>query len=218
MILSAFMASGALAGDVRGSVRSEETPRAKPVEAARAPYFQEWNGFIEPKKATLDYAREVSVVLVALEGTQGTRDAAVVTLQNGTLTPSTVVVQQGTALRIRNQDDFAHRLVCPKVKGFDAVITSAGQSRELPMLETGHFQVTDEFAPHVRGYLHVLAKVSAVTNPQADGGFTFKDVPSGKYALIVYRGEAEVSSSEIEVTGSHSVDVDPISVELKSAK
>jgi hypothetical protein len=205
----------AQAGDVKGSVRSDEAQKAKATEAVRAPYFQEWNGFIDPKKGGVDYAREVAVVLV---GAESTKDATVVSLQNGTLTPSTIVVQQGTALRIRNQDDFTHRLVSEKLKGLDAVNTSPGQTRELPMLETGHFSVADKLAPHVRGFVHVLAKVSAVAAPQSDGSFVFKDVNPGKYTVLVFRGGAEVSSSEVEVGSSGSVQLDPVSVEFKSGK
>jgi hypothetical protein len=203
------------AGDVKGNVRSEETPKAKSADAARAPYYQEWNGFIEPKKSSIDYPREVAVVLV---GNVGNKDASVVTLQNGTLTPSTIVVQQGSSLRIRNQDDFAHKLSSEKLKGFDAVSTSPGQSRELPMLETGHFAVVDKVAPHVKGFVHVLAKVTAVAAPQPDGSFAFKDVPAGKYTVLVFRGGAEVSSQEIDVGSSGSVNLETVSVEFKSGK
>jgi Cupredoxin-like domain len=203
------------AGDVKGSVRSEESTKTRPTEAVRAPYFQEWNGFIEPKKAPVDFPREVAVVLV---GAEGTKDATLVALQDGTLTPSTIVVQQGTPLRIRNQDDFTHKLVSEKLKGLDAVNTSPGSTRELPMLETGHFAVTDKLAPHVRAFIHVLAKVTAVAAPQADGSFAFKDVAPGKYTVLVFRGGAEVSSSEVEVGSSGSVQLEPVSVEFKSGK
>ena len=84
-------------------------------------------------------------------------------------------------------------------------------TKPLPLL-------VDKVAPHVKGFVHVLAKVTAVTAPQADGSFAFKDVPAGKYTLLVFRGGAEVSSQEIDVGSSGSVNLETVSVEFKSGK
>ena len=205
----------AAAVDVKGSVRTDETPKASSVQAVRAPYWQEWNGFIEPKKPSVDYAREVSVVLV---GPESMRDATVVELSNGTLTPSTIVAQHGSSLRIRNQDDFTHKLYADKLEKFDAIETSPGQSRELQLLQTGDFELGDRFAPHVHGYLHVLPKVSAVANPQSDGSFVFKDVHPGSYTLKVFRGAREVSSETLEVKDGRDIVVGPFSVDARAKK
>ena len=201
--------------DIKGSVRSDETPKESGIEAVRAPYWQEWNGFIEPKKASVDFTREVAVVLV---GNAPMKDAVIVTLSNGTLTPSTIVAQHNAPLRIRNQDDFTHQLYSDKLKEFDAMETSSGQSRELLLLQTGDFAVGDKLAPYVHGYLHVLPKVSAIATPSADGSFVFHDVNPGTYTLKVFRGAFEMSSSELEVKDTREVVVDPISVDAKAKK
>jgi len=201
--------------DVKGSVRSDETPKEGGIEAVRAPYWQEWNGFIEPRKASVDMTREVAVVLV---GNVPMKDAVVVTLSNGTLTPSTIVAQHNAPLRIRNQDDFTHQLFCDKLKEFDAIETSSGQSRELTLLQTGYFTVGDRLAPYVQGFLHVLPKVSAIATPNADGTYVFKDINPGTYTLKVFRGAFEMSSSGLEVKDSREVVVDPIAVDAKAKK
>jgi len=201
--------------DVKGSVRSDETPKEGGIEAVRAPYWQEWNGFIEPRKASVDMTREVAVVLV---GNVPMKDAVVVTLSNGTLTPSTIVAQHNAPLRIRNQDDFTHQLFCDKLKEFDAIETSSGQSRELTLLQTGDFTVGDRLAPYVQGFLHVLPKVSAIATPNADGTYVFKDINPGTYTLKVFRGAFEMSSSGLEVKDSREVVVDPIAVDAKAKK
>lgn len=201
--------------DVKGSVRSEQAPKPKAIEAVRSPYWQEWNGFIEPKKPSVDYAREVSVVLV---GNEAMRDAMTVAISNGALLPSTIVAQHGVPLRIRNQDDFAHKLTADGLKGFDAIETSSGQSRELQMLQTGDFVITDKLAPYLKGYLHVLPKVSAVAAPQPDGSFVFKDVHPGSYTLKVFRGAYEMSSAPLEVKDAREVVVPPIAVDVKATK
>jgi hypothetical protein len=203
------------ATDVKGSVRASETPKEKTIQATRAPYWQEWNGFIEPKKPSVDYQREVSVVLI---GAEATRDSTTVLIQNGALLPSTIVAQHGVPLRIRNMDDIAHKLTAEKLKGFDAIETSSGQSRELQMLQTGDFVINDKLAPYLKGHLHVLPKVSAIASPEADGSFKFADVHPGSYTLKVFRGAFEMSSSAIEVKEKGEVVVPPIAVDAKAAK
>jgi plastocyanin len=199
-------ASDVNAGDLKGSVRATEEVKLKSVEGVRAPYWQEWNGFIDPKKASFDYAREVSAVLV---GPQPTKDSVTVVLKNGTLTPSTIVAQVGTTLRIRNEDDFGHELVVKELKGFDAVETSPGSTRSIVMEQTGAFEIKDKLAPYVRGHLHVVAKLTQVVNPGSDGSFSFADVAPGNYTLKVFRGAKEVSTAEVEV-GSKVTEVETI--------
>lgn len=215
LVTSLLLASQVSAGDVRGTVRSSETVKSKGIEAVRAPYWQEWNGFIDPKKPGLDYAREVSAVLI---GAVGTKDATTVVLRDGQLTPSTVVVQVGTTLRIRNDDDFGHELYVDGIKGFQAVETSPSSTRSVELAQTGTFPLRDRLAPHVRGHLHVIAKVTAVVNPGSDGGFSFKEVPPGKYTLKVFRAASEVSSSELEVSSTRELTLDSIPVDLKPGK
>ncbi|HEY6878174.1 MAG TPA: cupredoxin domain-containing protein [Polyangiales bacterium] len=193
-----LIAGDVRAGDVKGSVRATEEVKLKSVEGVRAPYWQEWNGFIDPKKGSFDYAREVSAVLI---GPQPTKDAVTVVLKNGTLTPSTIVAQIGTTLRIRNEDDFGHELVVDALKGFDAVETSPGATRSILLEQTGAFVVRDRLAPYVHGHLHVIAKLTQVVNPSADGSFAFREVPAGNYTLKVFRGAKEVSTAEVEVGG-----------------
>jgi plastocyanin len=205
-----LLAGDASAVDVRGTVRASEEPKAKAIEAVRAPYWHEWNGFIEPKKAAVDYAREVTAVLV---GAPELRDATAIALRDGTLSPSTIVVQHGTTLRIRNEDDFAHELYVEGLKGFDAVATSPGSTRTLQMEQTGVFTVRDKVSPHVRGTLHVVAKVTQVVQPNAEGVFVFKDVPAGKYVLKLYRGANEVTASELEVASNKDVVLDAFSLD-----
>lgn len=206
-----LVSAQAAAVDVRGSVKGSDS-RAKAAETVRTPYWHEWNGFIEPKKATADLAREVVVVLI---GNQSTKDATTVALQDGTLATGTIVVQQGASLRVRNDDDFTHQLYAEGLKQFDPIETSAGQSRQIQVDEEGSFPIYDKLAPHVRGHLHVLPKVSRVAQPQADGTFKFADVAPGSYTLKVFRGASEVSSVTLDVPDKRELVVDPISVDVK---
>ena len=214
-VLSAGLATQAVATDVRGSVRAVGDAAATQDNAVRPAYWQEWNGFIEPKKAAADLSREVAVVLI---GAEATRDAASMLLKDGQLSPSTIVMQQGTSLRVRNEDDFVHQLFVEGLKAFDPIETSSGQGRQVQIDQVGVFAVRDALASHVRGTLHVLPKLSAVANPQADGTFVFNDVAAGAYTLKVFRGAKEVSSSNIEVPDSRELAIDPINIDLKAGK
>jgi hypothetical protein len=210
-----LLASHVSAGDVRGNVRANDEAKTKTIDAVRPPYWQEWNGFIDPKKPGVDYPREVSAVLI---GSAENRDAATVVLRNGTLSPSTIVAQQGLPLRVRNEDDFGHELYVDGLKGFDAVETSPGQTRTVQLEQTGVFVLRDKLAPHVRGYLHVIAKLTQVVNPGSDGGFAFKEVPPGKYTLKIYRGPGEPTVSELEVLSTKDMQLDPVLLGPLAAK
>ena len=215
VIVSCLLLAGDVrAVDVRGSVRSSEEPKAKGIEAVRPPYWQEWNGFIEPKKAGVDYAREVTA---ALFGPVETRDATTIALRDGTLMPNTIVVQHGTQLRIRNEDDFPHELYVEGVKGFEARSTAPGQTRSIPMDQTGVFVVRDMLSPHVKGQLHVVAKVSMLVNPGPDGAFVFRDVPPGRYTLKFFRGERVLAGGGVEITSTRDVVLDPMALDALPA-
>ncbi len=212
---AAGISNQAAATDVRGSVRAVGDAAAPKDGAVRPAYWQEWNGFIEPKKPSADLSREVAVVLI---GAQATRDAASMLMKDGALSPSTIVMQQGTSLRVRNEDDFVHKLFVEGLKAFDPIETSGGQGRQVQIDQVGTFAVRDALAPHVRGTLHVLAKLTAVASPQADGTFSFQDVAPGTYTLKVFRGPTEVSSTSLEVEDSRELVVDPINIDLKAGK
>jgi hypothetical protein len=209
-----LVSAHALAVDVRGTLRAGDI---KPVaaETIRSGYWREWNGFIEPKKQSVDLTREVAVVLI---GADGMKDAITVSFDGGTLSPGTIVLQKGSGLRIRNDDDFSHQLYAQGLKQFDPVETSAGASRQLQIDEEGSFPIFDKLAPYVRGHLHVLPKVTKLASPQADGSYKLSDVAPGSYTLKVFRGGNEVHSTTIEVADKHDLVVDPIGLDAKNVK
>jgi hypothetical protein len=214
-LLSGDCATRARAVDVKGSVRAMGDAPAPKDNAVRPAYWQEWNGFIEPKKPVADLTREVAVVLI---GSAATRDSASMVMKDGQLTPSTVVMQQGTSLRVRNEDDFVHKLFVEGLKAFDAIETSSGQGRQVQIDQVGTFAVRDALSPHVGGTLHVLAKLTAVASPQADGSFVFPEVAPGSYTLKVFRGATEVSSKTLELDDQRELVIDPINIDLQARK
>ncbi len=205
------IAGAAAAVDVRGSLRVRGAVEAPQVEAVRGPYWREWNGFIEPRKQAASLSREAAVVLI---GQKGASDATTVALLNGQLAPRTIVMQQGTALRIRNRDDFTHKLHAEGLEAFDAIETSPGQGRQLQIDEAGTFAIRDELAPHVSGTLIVLPKVSAVAKVQDNGEFVFEGVDPGEYQLKVFRDGKEVRSLAVTLTDDKKLNLDPIDLPI----
>ena len=210
-----LLAGSVHAGDVKGSVRASDEGKQKVVEAVRAPYWQEWNGFIDPRKPAVDFAREVSAALI---GTEGTRDATNVALRGGTLASTTLVVQQGTTLRVRNEDDFAHELYVERIADFEAKTIGPGQTRSVQITELGVFEVRDKLSPHVRGFLHVVDKVTRVVSPGADGSFVFGEVPPGEYAVKIFRGAHAFDGGTHEVASKGDVQLDAVDVRPTAQK
>lgn len=211
LLAAALLTSAsASAFDVKGSVRSSEEAKHNPIDGVRTPYFLEWNGFIEPKKASVDFPREVAVVLI---GSEGSKDATTALLKDGALAPNTIVMQAGTSLRLRNDDDFAHRLYAEGLKAFDPIETASGGARQIQLDQVGSFPVLDKLAPHIKGHLHVLPRVSAVAAPEGDGTFTFRDVPAGGYTLKVFRGASELAAKQLQVAeDAREITLDPIDI------
>jgi hypothetical protein len=58
--------------------------------------------------------------------------------------------------------------------------------------------------------------VSYVVYPNAEGAFSFSEVPAGHYTLKIFRGASEVSSTEIDLGDDKELELDPISVDLKA--
>jgi hypothetical protein len=215
LLVSAGVGASAAATDIKGSLTTKGERKASGASSPRAPYWQEWNGFIEPKKNTVDLTREVSVVLI---GAEGSKDATTVRLTGGQLYPQTLVMQQGTSLRVRNEDDFTHKLFADGLAAFDAIETSPGQGRQIQVDQAGSFALHDVLSPHVTGTLHVLPKVTQVALPKADGSYVLSGVSPGSYTLKVFFGDKEVSSSTLDVTSTRDVVVDPVAIDVTGGK
>src|SRR5262249_10894645 len=125
-------ATTADAGEVRGSVRAREGyGRDRSSENRHAFYWEEWNGFLDPRPSRIQAARELTVFLVG----SGAPTAAVATrsvqFSGGGLLPSTIVARPNTTLQIENKDDFAHDLYAAGLDGFSPSETASGATRSV---------------------------------------------------------------------------------------
>ncbi|MFW6051275.1 MAG: hypothetical protein ACODAU_08885 [Myxococcota bacterium] len=182
--------------EVRGKIAN---PGNEDLGAPLKPYWEEWNGFLEVRRADANPARALSVVLVGkAAGPPVGCDHA---LRDGDLAPTTMVGAKGTTLRIENTDGCAHELYADGIDAFGPLQTAPGNARTVPLGETGHFVVRDRLYPHVVGHLHVVENLVACAEVDEKGRYRFTDVPEGDHTLQVYRGDAKVASQPVEASG-----------------
>jgi len=190
---------------VLGSLR-EAPSKLKPPRAAFN--WEIENGVKELAPVRVGAQRELAVVLVGA-GTSKTGETSEIAVAGGALLPSTIVLRTGSTLRIRNDDEIGHELFAPGLDGFSAEATSPGGSRSVHLTKVGNWPLLDRLAAHARAHLHVLANLVATAKLEANGSFSFGDVPAGKYTLKVFRGGSELASKDIEVTDKP-VTLDPL--------
>lgn len=209
----------AVAMDVTGSVRAPDEYVAQTRRSAtqeHAYYWEEWNGFLEPRPTRIDLAREIAVVLLG-NAPEPTDHNVTVEWRGGALMPSTIVVRTGTILAIENHDDVIHELSGVGLNEVPSEATGSGSTRRtLALAHAGHAELVDALVPHAKGHLHVLANLVAVARPQANGLFTFTNVPAGQFVLKVFDGANEVGSRTVDVVEGHPLTVDTITLTAAS--
>lgn len=212
-----LVAASALAGDVRGSLTvpadfpSVVTPPSE-AEAARLRYWEEWNGFLEPRPAHVETAREIAVVLTGT-GTPSTGEQPALRMHNGSLFPSTVVVRVGVATPVRNDDACAYEIFADGNAEVGPVQTAPGNARPITVSTPGHWALRDRSLPHVQGHLHALPDLVARAFVEPTGGYVFRGVEPGAYSVHVFQGEHEVGPAQAVTVGdTHEIVVAPITL------
>lgn len=186
----------------------------QPTGAAAGFYWEEWNGVLEPRPRRVDVPREIAVVL--LGSTDGERPDSTVRLEGGALSPSTMIVQAGSTLRIQNTDGAGHELFSENIEGFSPLQTAPGNARTIQLpSEVGHHVIRDRLYPHVEGHMHLVPNLVARGEVGSDGRYVFADVPAGNYTLEVYYDDRKLHSQPIEVSGA--LTVDPVRLDLSAA-
>lgn len=204
LALASVAPLAARAGEVRGQLTvptdyASAVPRQTDAERARARYWEEWNGFLDPRGERIDVARDISVVLTG-SGPLA-EHAPPYEIRNGSLMPSTLVVRAGTQIRLVNRDAISYEIYA---EGNDEVAptqTAAEATRPISVSAPGNWPLRDRIYGHVRGHLHALPDLVAVATLGADGHFTFHDVPAGTYRLHAFHGAREIiTAQEVVVT------------------
>ncbi len=208
-LLALCLGTTALAGPLNGSVTipSDYTPPGRAEDAPPDHYWEEWNGFLDPRPRRIDTAREIAVVLTG----DGDGPPNAFLLAGGSLLPSTLVARAGADIRIENTDGCTHELFSSEIEGLTPLSTAPGNARSFAAPAPGHYTIRDRIYPHVTGHLHVLADLVARATLEPSGRYSFDDVAAGTYTLKVFFGERELASQSVEVASS-ALTVDPIAL------
>jgi hypothetical protein len=210
-IAALTITGSAAAVEVRGLLQvagplthpSWESPRP-PLK----PYWEEWNGFLDPGDGKPSKAQVLAAVLRG----QGAADddGCSYALRGGAFAPATMVARKGTTLRIENTDGCSHELYSDDIDELQPLQTAPGNARTVPLAATGHFVIRDRLYPHVVGHLHVVDDLVACAEVN-DKGFRFPEVPDGTYTVEVYHGKTKVASQSVEASGRYHT-TDPLTV------
>jgi hypothetical protein len=214
LALAVASATTAWAVDVRGTLQVP-SDYGRPAEARedntrRTYYWDEWNGFLDPRPHRFDAARELAVVLVG--GTAMMPDQPGFRIANGTLSPSTIVERVGATLRIHNTDPVSHQIFARGLAGFTASPTAPGLVRVQALETAGDWALGDELYGHVTGHLHVLPDLAARATIQPDGSFIFRNVAAGQYTLKIFHGAREIHAAQVQVPADRELVVEAIRV------
>jgi hypothetical protein len=215
-VLSAICSS-ALAGDVRGTLTvpsdlASMAPAIADAAAGRARYWEEWNGFLDPRPTRVDPAREIAVVLTS-DGPVSEGEQPHLRLHNGSLMPATVVVRVGAGFQIQNDDGCSYEIFAEGLEEIMPVQTAPGMARPLTVSAAGHWPLADRIYPHVRGHLHAIPDLVSRAQVDASGAYVFRDVAPGAYTLHVYHGDHEVTSTPVEIGDQRELVVPAIHVQ-----
>ncbi|MCG8557659.1 MAG: hypothetical protein MJD61_20585 [Proteobacteria bacterium] len=204
----------ALATDVEGKL---VLGSYRVLERGPEVYWELQNAVRATKRERIDAARELTVVLLGKRPMPGNKTRPVV-LRGGSLLPSTIAVQVGTTLRIRNEDEIAHELHAVGLTGFSAEATSPRHERTVRLSQTGDWPLRDRLVVHVSGHLHVLSNLVATAQPDADGRYRFSGVSPGRYQLKVFHGPNEIANKRVVVGSKGELSVPPIVLKAPKRK
>ncbi len=206
----------ATAGDITGTITFKGTaPAAKEITPIKddpncAPLYP--NGLPKTKFYVVGANGELADVIVSLKGvpSQSTgASAAPVTIdQKGALyTPQILAVQTGQKLIVKNDDSFVHNVHTKPTANPESNQVQMGGGPDL----TYTFDKPEPFLKfQCDVHPWMFAWVSVFDHPYfavsgADGKFTIKNVPPGKYTLEAAHRKLGVQTADIEVKADGAV-------------
>lgn len=152
---------------------------------------------LDARILTAQLDREVAIVAVNDAG--GSVKGVTMAVKGGRLSPVTMVVTQGVTVQIENKDPFPHKLYDTGNKGLQVGELPPNKARAWLPPGPGKYEIRDQAAPSVRGWIVVEPKAVALAYPDRKGEFTI-DLDPGKYKLRAYHnGDAVGKELDIVV-------------------
>jgi plastocyanin len=124
--------------------------------------------------------------------------------------PHVVVVQQGTTVEFKNQDNVGHNIYWPAINHNRKLAHNMGTwpqglSKPFTFNDLGDVPLLCNVHPEMSGYIYV-APTPYYALTDKEGGFTIRDVPPGQYTLKTW-SEAGKPASQTVTVGSGGVSV-----------
>lgn len=214
LALAGATTATAVAVDVRGTLRVPDDfgrPAAETEEERRRNhYWDEWNGFLDPRPRGFDAARDLAVVLTG-EGEMVEHEDRFA-IANGGLMPTTLVQRAGVRLEIVNTDPVTHQLYAEGLEGFGETPIAPGRMRPIDVAEPGSWPIRDRLYEHVRGHLHVIPDLIARATIESNGHYHFTNVSPGTYTLKIFHGSEMVHSQEGVVVEERELTIEPVAL------
>ena len=125
-------------------------------------------------------------------------------------TPELLFVRTGQPVEFRNDDDTLHNVHVSheetREPAFNVAIPTGG-SYDYTFARDGFYRVGCDIHPSMTGAVFAASTPFAVL-AEADGGFLFSDVPTGKWTLKVYAGGRILNKNVDVIAGPTSVTIE----------
>jgi plastocyanin len=124
--------------------------------------------------------------------------------------PHLLVVQQGSSVTFKNDDNMAHNVRWPNVSGDPRMghnlgTWSQGDSRTYQFEHPGVLQLQCSIHPDMSGYI-VVVPTPFYAQATTGGDYTIRNVPDGHYTVNVWREGKKIETKQVTVAGDTSLD------------
>jgi plastocyanin len=131
--------------------------------------------------------------------------------QGSKFEPHLLVVQQGSSVVFKNDDNMMHNVRWPSVNndlrmGHNLGTWSQGDSRTYQFEHPGVLQLLCSIHPDMEGYI-VVVPTPYYAQATTAGDYTIRNIPDGHYTINVWReGKKGMETKQITVAGDTSLD------------
>jgi plastocyanin len=169
-----------------------------------------WAGDIEGKVTGMKGKSVVYVDMIAGKTFPAPTEHPVIDQKGLMFSPSIVVVQQGTTVDFKNDDNVAHNVFWPSVGGDKKATKNLGtwpkgEKRSFTFEKAGAVPLLCNVHPDMMGYL-IVSPTPYFAQTDDSGNYKIKDVPDGSYKLVVWHEGAKNQSKPVTVTGGSKAD------------
>lgn len=131
--------------------------------------------------------------------------------QGSKFEPHLLVVQQGSSVVFKNDDNLSHNVRWPSVNndtrmGHNLGTWSQGDSRTYQFEHPGVLLLQCSLHPDMAGYI-VVVPTPYYAQATTGGDYTIRNVPDGHYTINVWReGKRTMETKQVTVAGDTSLD------------